>query len=82
MPAMLRDAPSLPDGCEPTWQHFMDLHQCRQMGQAGPSCITFLELDAWGRVTGETLAQWQLEAIRKADSAYLTSYAERAKPHG
>lgn len=38
--------------------------------------ITYMDLDAYSRISGTKLAKWELEAIRKADNAYLASQVE------
>jgi hypothetical protein len=75
-PQALLDAPPCPDDCEELWRMFNDLHESRSWAN-GPGRISFTDLDAFQRVTGVTLQRWELEAIRKADSAYLEQYAER-----
>ena len=76
-PDALLAAPSLPDGCEPLWTAFRDLHACRGGNGFGPGRITFTELDAFQRVTGFQLQAWEIEAIHKADAEYLRQWAER-----
>lgn len=73
-PQMLLDAPALPEGCESLWDAFRELHACRG---SGPQRITYLDIDAYQRVNGVRFAPWQLDAIRQADAAFLTDYAER-----
>lgn len=81
-PAMLADAPRLPDGCGHVWNDFIDLSQCRAVvsGPAGasPAGISFADLHAWQAVTGTRLEAWELAAIRKIDTAYLANFAARA----
>lgn len=77
MPAMLANAPKLPDGCEQLWADFVSLHDCRGSTGFGPMRVTFADLDAWQRVTGNKLQAWEIDAIRRADNAYLADYAER-----
>lgn len=79
-PQALLDAPVLPEACVELWGIFKELHACRGCG-FGPACITYGDIDAFQRVTGITLQRWELEAIRRADMAYLEAQAERA-PHG
>lgn len=74
-PAKLADAPVCP--APGLWRDFLDLHNCRSYGQGGPSPITFLELDAWQRVKGVSLEPWELDCIRVADGAFLTSVSKR-----
>lgn len=75
-PQVLLDAPVLPDACVELWGIFTELHACRNSG-FGPAPITFADIDAFQRVSGIRLEPWELAAIRRADAAYLESYAER-----
>ena len=75
-PQALLDAPPCPDGCEELWRIFDELHACRSWAN-GPGRITYTDLDAFQRVAGLRLQRWELDAIRRADAAYLENYAER-----
>ena len=72
----LADAPSLPDGLATLWSDFMDLHSSRSVGMGGAGPISYSDLDAWQRVTGNRLERWQIKAIRRADNAYFASRAK------
>ena len=50
------DEPDLPSGFEPTWCAFWTLFS----GQA----LTFAEIDAWARLTGEELLPCEAEMLR------------------
>lgn len=76
-PDALLDAPLLPEGCEPLWAAFRELHSCRANYGLGPSRITYTDLDAFQRVTGFLLAGWEVAAIHRADAEYLRQWAER-----
>lgn len=73
LPDALANAPSLPAGGEFVWSVFNELHPCRSLGMAGPQPISFVELDAWQRVTGIRLRPFELQAIRAIDFAFLES---------
>lgn len=79
---MLADAPVLPAGAEQLWRDFMALHLTRGSNGFGPARISFGDLDAYQRVQGVKLPAWQVDAIRRADSAYLLHYAETHRPKG
>lgn len=74
---MLLDAPALPEGCEELWRIFNELHRCRGSSFGGPLAITYLDIDAFQRVSCIKLAMWELAAIRRTDAAYLNDWAER-----
>lgn len=78
-PKALLDAPPCPEGCEELWRMFNELHACRGSNGFGPNRITYTDIDAFQRVTGTRLKGWELEAIRRADRAYLTEIASRQK---
>lgn len=75
-PQILLDAPPLPQGCEDLWRIFDELHGCRGSNGFGLTRISFVELDAWQRVSGAKLLPWELEAIRKADGAFMRRWNE------
>lgn len=74
---MLVDAPPLPGGCEQLWLDFLALHGCRGSNGFGPSRISWRDLADWQSVTGSRLGQWQIDAIRKADDAFMADWADR-----
>jgi hypothetical protein len=57
----------------PLWGYFIELHESRGFTGFGPAQITYLDFDAWQRVTGTVLEPWEVEAIRRADKAYFKS---------
>lgn|GEM_PF-1180188 len=77
LPAMLANAPELPEGMEVLWNDFLALHGSRGHTMSGPARITFSDIDAYQRVTGASLQPWEINAIRGADNAYLTVQAEQ-----
>jgi hypothetical protein len=78
-PQALLDAPSLPEGCEELWRVFGELHSCRTSNGFGPNRITYTDVDAFQRVTCIRLKPWELDAIRRADRAYLNEWQSRQK---
>lgn len=51
------DEPEMPCGWEPTWNAFWLMYS----GQV----LTFAEIDAWSRLTGEVLTPHEAEMLRK-----------------
>lgn len=76
---MLLAAPSCPAGCGELWRIFGELHACRGNSGFGPMCVTFTEIDAYQRVSGVKLQAWELDAIRRADAAFLADWSKRNK---
>lgn len=73
MPERLANAPALPAGLEYLWNDFTELHVSRGSTGFGAARITYQDLDSWQRVTGARLECWEIDAIRRADNAYLAS---------
>lgn len=78
-PAMLTEAPPLPEGLESLWRAFLELHDSRGSTGWGAARITFVDIDAWQRVTGERIDTRELNLIRKADNLWLAEFAPKPK---
>lgn len=76
---MLLDRPPCPDGCEHLWAAYKELHASRAHSGFGPLRINFAEIDAFQRVTGLRLKAWEVEAIRRADRAFMVDWQSRQK---
>lgn len=76
MPDQLAQAPQCPEGLEPLWQDFLDLHCMRGSSGFGPSRITYHDIDAMQRVRGITMPPWQVQAITAADAAFFEVRSE------
>ncbi len=74
---MLADGPTLPDECDQLWADFLELHLDRGSTGFGPLRITLRDVEAWQRIRCTVLPQWQIDAIRKADEAYMRDWADR-----
>jgi hypothetical protein len=79
-PQILIDAPPLPATCEDLWRTFSELHSCRGSNGFGPNRISYVDIDAFQRVSGVKLSAWERDAIRRADAAYMKRQADR-KPN-
>lgn len=79
MPQKLAEAPELPGSCAPLWEDFLSLHESRGTAGLGAARITFVDMDAWQRVTGKTLSPWDVEVIRKTDDMWLAEFAPKPK---
>lgn len=64
--------PTLPREGAYLWNSFIDLHSTRG-GGFGPAAITFVEIEAWSRLTASPLEPWEVSIIRAIDDAYLES---------
>lgn len=71
----------MPQFLEPLYEHFRRLHQRRQYGYAAPQPLTYLEIDAYSRLTGAAFDPWEVEVLCRLDDAALEAQAKRiAKP--
>lgn len=59
------------------WRQFRDMHNARGMGMGGPESITYLEIHAYSQLKNIRFEDWQLEAIRYLDNAFLASQSEK-----
>lgn len=72
----LDNVPPLPPLAAHVWGYFTDLARCRNYaGMGSPLPISYRDIEAWGRVTGNTLAPWELRAVLQLDAAFLTEPA-------
>lgn len=74
---MLVDPPKLPRGCLQLWADFLELHDSRGSTGWGAARITFADIDAWQRVRGVKLDQWETDLIRKTDDMWLRDFAPK-----
>jgi len=77
---LLVEEPTLPAGCSSLWRNFMALHRTRGSNGFGPARISFTDMDAYQRLRRMTLDPWEIEAIGRADSAYMAHHAETHRP--
>lgn len=75
----LLDAPELPQGLEPLWGDFVDLHISRGSTGFGPARITYRDIEAWQRVRSQALQAWEIAAIQRADNEYMRVAMRRVK---
>jgi len=69
--------PPLPPPMVPIWRWFLELGQGRTGNGMGPNPISWLELDAWCRLRGVLLGQYELTCIRDLDGIYLKRSTDR-----
>jgi hypothetical protein len=62
------------------WEAFNDLSATRGASSAGVSPISFLEIEAYQRVTGHTFTPLDVALITTADAAFIAEAHERATP--
>lgn len=77
MPQRLEFAPVLPEGAEHAWSGFLALHSTRGNNGFGPSPISYADIDAYQRVSGDRLLAWEIDAIRRADHAFFSVQSKK-----
>lgn len=74
------NAAKLPEGCEALWNDYTVLRSTAQPGFSGPTRIEESSIYYFQRNRGFRFQPWELEAMRRADSAFIKHYADqRAK---
>lgn len=68
--------PDVPAEATHLWRWFMDLNAGRQ---AGDVPLSWEALDAWARLTGRRLTSWEVDALRRIDTAWLKAAAEERR---
>jgi hypothetical protein len=71
IPSEYSEAPECPPELAHVWRWFWELDDTRPRGMAGPSPITYAEIDAWARLTGVSLRPFEIWALRAVDNACL-----------
>lgn len=75
--AEIANLPALPTGAERLWIDFLDLSSARGSTGFGPARISWLDLDAYQRVKRLRFCAWEIDAIRRADNAYMEQAGKR-----
>ena len=66
-----------PGAAEHVWAWFWELSAARGSNGFAPMPVTHLEIEAWARMVGAELAEWEVRAIRAMDVAFLAELAKR-----
>lgn len=61
----------VPDNGEYVWSAFLSLHSGRSYGFNGPEPLTFDNMLAWCKLTGNFLSPWQVDAVKRLDNIFL-----------
>ena len=64
------DSVKIPRGFEWIWSLFWEIHGGASQGMAGAS-LTWADLEAYGRVTGSPLSEFEAEAVMAMNAALL-----------
>lgn len=81
-PSVWRDiiGPTLVPIAERAWAVFGDLHACRPLSAHGITPISYVEMDAYSRMTGQQLAPLDVFLVRVIDEAFVAEWAVQANP--
>lgn len=66
--------PVLPEELAYLWLVWRELNAARSCGMAA-NPISWTEIEAYQRVTGEPLSAWEARVIRTVDNAYMAAQA-------
>ena len=61
----------MPFCVEHLWQWFLELNQGRGTGGFGPSRLTYIDIDAWSRLTRTIIRPGEVRAILAVDNEWL-----------
>lgn len=64
--------PPFPHALDYLWRTYGRLRSRKAMGYAGPEPIQWIDMDAFVRRTGITLAPWEIELLEEIDNIYLS----------
>lgn len=78
-PEDVPDPPEIPPELEHLWVWFWQLRTANPSAGFGPTPLSFGEMDAWQRVTGNRLAPWQVDVLLAMDAAFLAAQPKQAK---
>ncbi len=74
------DGPDVPWAGLRVWGLFLRLHESRGGGGFGPAPITFADMEAFQRVSGEPLRPFEVEIIHALDREWMKAVNNRAEP--
>jgi len=72
------DGPPLPEGFEYIWDWFKELDAARGSNGFGPAALSFVEIDAWARLTLRHPSPWDVAVLKILDVTYLNAMAKAA----
>lgn len=76
MNAAIPDEPEIPDIIEHVWHWFWGLSDRRQRGFDSPNPLSYVEIDAWLRLSRTLVLPQEIDLILVMDSAWLAAVAE------
>jgi hypothetical protein len=79
---MRRDlaGPVMPSAAEYLYWWFCGIASGRSSAGFGPNPLSAVEILAWSRLSGNHVAPWEFEVLRRLDHKWLEIYSELHKP--
>ena len=74
------DGPALSPALRPLWTLYQEVSEGRSAGGMGPSVLTWVDFDAWMRVTGATVDGWEVAMLFAMDAAVRTGLTATDDP--
>lgn len=74
--------PELPADLAHLFAWFLELHAGRQGGGFGPNPLSYEGIEAWSRLSGNTIRPIELMAIKELDAAWIEVAMEDADGKG
>lgn len=68
-PALL-DGPPFPQSLEYVWEWFDELSDARRTGDFGVASLTYSDIDAWARLTGQHPSPYDVRLLIDLDRTY------------
>lgn len=72
------DLPPPPRAARALWETFLLLASTRRSGMSAHA-LTMVDIEAWCRLTGVTLSDWELETLICLDAVAMASAAKNRK---
>jgi hypothetical protein len=72
--------PPLPPLAATAWRVFQDVHETRPIGAQGITPVSYVELDAYCRLTETTLTPLDVHLVRVIDTEFVASTAAAMAP--
>jgi len=65
-----------PREVEHVWGWFMELHTQRGSNGFGENSLSFVDMEAWARLTGRSVRPWEVQLILALDRTFLLQKSE------
>lgn len=76
-PEDIPEPPDIPPALEHLWAWFWQLRTANPSAGFGPAPLSFGEMDAWQRVTGNRLEPWHVDTLLAIDAAFLAAQPKK-----